>query len=422
MGNKVVDSTIEFIKDSDSGALVGYKLKDGTEKGIVTSDVDPVTGGIELFVAGVKVPAMSYFAEKFASLFGSRKVNLHLYGNSIVADGNNIFQTLAKMSGGRISVVQNSGVGGYTSSAVLAKIIAEGVNPLADVVAYMEGTNDAAQSVSYATHIANMRAIAQKIIQLGKIPLLVLAPPNDQAYAAVSNGMALRESVMAKTLGIAVFDPWVKLCDTDGTWISGASADLIHPLASASATAGVELYSMISGKSVPLTVPRSNVGEGLIGANVLQITDTNADGLPDGWSALSLTSPSYALSTAAYPARGKKCALTFSQAGTGYLYKEIFSGFAIGDTVRISGFAGLVSQTNAKMRVFMRFSGTPTDVEGYASAQTGEATYFEVDSVVPAGTTKIQVYVALEGQQAGAISGVAEFGCIDVYNITALTL
>lgn len=51
MGNIVVDNTIEFLKDESTGELVGYKRKDGTERGIATTVTDPLTGGIRTLPA-----------------------------------------------------------------------------------------------------------------------------------------------------------------------------------------------------------------------------------------------------------------------------------------------------------------------------------------------------------------------------------
>lgn len=52
MGNIVVDNTIEFLKDESTGELVGYKRKDGTERGIATTVTDPLTGGISYIANG----------------------------------------------------------------------------------------------------------------------------------------------------------------------------------------------------------------------------------------------------------------------------------------------------------------------------------------------------------------------------------
>lgn len=52
MGNIVVDNTIEFLKDESTGELVGYKRKDGTERGIATTVTDPFTGRIRNLPSG----------------------------------------------------------------------------------------------------------------------------------------------------------------------------------------------------------------------------------------------------------------------------------------------------------------------------------------------------------------------------------
>ena len=44
----VVDGQIEWLKDEATGVPVGFKKKDGTEGGLVTTEVNPLTGEIEL--------------------------------------------------------------------------------------------------------------------------------------------------------------------------------------------------------------------------------------------------------------------------------------------------------------------------------------------------------------------------------------
>ena len=53
MGNKVIDGNIEWIKDADSGEVVGYKAADGTERYIPGVTFDPLTGGIKVSVGDV---------------------------------------------------------------------------------------------------------------------------------------------------------------------------------------------------------------------------------------------------------------------------------------------------------------------------------------------------------------------------------
>ncbi|MBR0568370.1 SGNH/GDSL hydrolase family protein [Azoarcus sp. L1K30] len=55
MGNKVIDGTVAWIVDEDTGEVVGHKMKDGTERGVLTTKFNQGTGGIE-FSAGSEDP------------------------------------------------------------------------------------------------------------------------------------------------------------------------------------------------------------------------------------------------------------------------------------------------------------------------------------------------------------------------------
>ena len=48
----VVDGQIEWLKDEATGVPVGFKKKNGTEGGLVTTEVNPLTGVIELAADG----------------------------------------------------------------------------------------------------------------------------------------------------------------------------------------------------------------------------------------------------------------------------------------------------------------------------------------------------------------------------------
>ena len=51
----VVDGQIEWLKDEATGVPVGFKKKDGTEGGLVTTEVNELTGATELFANGEQV-------------------------------------------------------------------------------------------------------------------------------------------------------------------------------------------------------------------------------------------------------------------------------------------------------------------------------------------------------------------------------
>lgn len=65
MGNKVIDGNIEWIKDADSGEVIGYKAADGTEKHIVGVETDLLTGGIEFPIENLRYsPVGAYEAQQ----------------------------------------------------------------------------------------------------------------------------------------------------------------------------------------------------------------------------------------------------------------------------------------------------------------------------------------------------------------------
>jgi hypothetical protein len=372
---------------------------------------------------GGQVRSIQSPAEKFYSLCASgNSIGVHVYGNSFAVAQTHLSSFAGKSSGG-LYLAKNSGVGGYRSDQVLAKMQAEGFIDGSQIVAYGEGTNDASQSVSTAAHMANIKAMTDLILASGRTPLLIMTPPGDYANNALTHPYWVAEWVYCNINGIAAIDAFGRYVDTDGTWVSGASTDTTHPILSVYAQAGLDMWSAATSKAPPLLLPRTNAGQGIFG-NALNLTDTNADGLPDGWSVLSLTGQTYnALSDFAYPYRGKKASINVSQSSAGYVYKQSATGFAVGDKVRASGVLAVTAATNMIVDVYIRANGSGA-FDWFAStlaAVTGD-TYFSTELVVPAGTTSLQMYFRVSPLVAGAFSGTLTWGDCDIYNITTNSL
>lgn len=350
-----------------------------------------------------------------------RGLKLSAIGNSIVGTSVTPFWHLAATkSGGRVTVCKNVAAGGATSSALVGQLAS--LDGACNAVLLMEGTNDASQSVSVAAHIANMRAAIRAIKARGLLPVLIAAPPNDAAYSATSNAMALADRFLAEDEKIPFFDPWGRLTDTDGTWTAGASTDNVHPLPASEEIIGADLWTLMDAGETGYLLPRSNAGNGLGTSNVLQLTDTNADGLPDSWSALSLTAPTYSLTAESYPFRGNKSKAVISQSSTGSLYRIFSLGTtAVGDTVRATGFLSLETSSNMYVKAYMRFQGSEVDIHGAVIVGDTTSRFFSLEGKVPPGTTDIRVFIQVSGQASGAFSGTAGFGGIDVYNVTQNT-
>lgn len=349
-----------------------------------------------------------------------RGVKLGAIGNSIVASPNAFWRFAATASQGLIAQGKSSAVGGSKSSEIVAQV--DSLDDNCNAVLIMEGTNDAAQGVSVASHVANMRAAIGVIKARGFVPLLIATPPNDGAYAAECNRMALADRVLAESEGVTFVDPWGRLTDTDGTWTAGATSDGTHPVVASDAAAGADLWSALSAGESGYLLPRSNAGQGLVGSNVLQLTDSNADGLPDGWSNLSVTAPTYSLAAAAHPFRGNRCSVGVSQSSTGSIIRIVpLGGAAVGDVVRITGFISLESSSNMRVRVFTRFNGASVDFTCALILGNTANRFFSAEMKVPSGTTDFRFFIECAGQVSGAFSGTVGFGGFDIYNITQNT-
>jgi hypothetical protein len=355
------------------------------------------------------------------ALQSSMPIGMQPYGNSMV-QGRSMWQFLTGASKGKLGIVRNSGVSGYMSSQVLAKLQAEGFQPGVSMMPYQEGTNDSAQSVTTAAHIANMQDIAITALKAGKLPLLALCPPADvSAWQATTHAKWLAEIVMAEALGIAYIDPYARWVDTDGTWTAGASTDQTHPINDVYIAAAQDAWASLSLNTPTYLLPRLNTGQGMIGGNVLGLTDTNADNLPDGWTALSLTGQTYAARTDyAFPFRGKRTNVSVSQSGTGYFFRQNNSGYAVGNKMRVTGVIGVQAISNASVTVFVR-GGAMDDLVLFTSGSATSDQYVSADFTVAAGATSLSIYIMFQSLNGGAYTATIGFGCLDIYNLTANT-
>lgn len=352
-----------------------------------------------------------------------RPIRLHVYGNSLDQE-DRFWRTVCAVSGGAVQLLQNSGVGGYTSGQVLAKMQAEGINTLADVVSIGEGTNDALNSVPVATSMANFAAMVSIIRAAGKVPLLRLPPPNDNSWnnRVLANWTA--QLVLAEQLGIYAWDAYAKYCDTDGTWVVGFSDNgNTHPTAQNYSLAAAEGWTMLSSLARPYWLPRSNGGQGLVGSNVLQLTDSGAPaGMPTGWETLNSipTATWAALANYNYPWRGKKASVAISQSTNASVYKQIAlsAAVSIGDKVRLTGVFGCNTMSNANAVVYLRCAGVNVDTYAAYTSNTLPDSYVSCDVTIPAGTTSLQIWIRALPTTAGAMTATLEFGCMDIYNIT----
>lgn len=341
------------------------------------------------------------------------------FGNSIVAQG---FHSIgfAAATKSRFTTIANYAIGGANSSDVLAQINA--ATDVGDVAFLQEGTNDAAQGVSVATHYANMAACIDAIRAKGGFPILICPPPTDNAYSELVNKNAIADRYLGASKGIPVIDPWAHTFDSDGTAIANALSDTVHPYKDVAYTAGVAINNALFGTYDGGLQPRSNTGNGLFGSNAQMLTDATADGIPDGWSTIGLSGATHALVSATLPKVGKVWQVTVNQTGDTYLHRANSGAFSVGDTILVAGNIGVSGSTNLYADLYVRFEGSG-GADRYLARIAGDAPLASFAGIltVPANTNTIRIWVQMQRVRAsGNYSGVVSLSGVDIYDITKL--
>ncbi len=348
--------------------------------------------------------------------FGRRPMRGTVLGDSIVSGSYNLLNFI-NVNCPSIFMAENAGVGGNTTTAMLARINTDvGVySSTLDFCFILATANDASGGVTLATHVANMRAIILNLISRGIMPVMLLGPPKDTNTQTVMQ-YRLADLVLAEQYGIPCFDPWTSYIDPiNGKWTSGASSDGTHPTKAVEKAAGEALGTAIKNGTGATYRPLCDLNYAGQVATPLFNVDTNADGAADNWIKYGTGTMSLA-----------------SAAGDGYLGKwqsmaatNINSGFyadfaatpgnyyvatAVVDTAIVSG--------SPTFGAWVRWQGGGRDdylvtlgstVEGRVRASIGVT--------APVGTTSGKFFFDVRGTSSPA--GTIKAAEAQVYDITA---
>lgn len=320
--------------------------------------------------------------------------------------------------------IGNAGLAGDNTAEMLARV-GTAIPDTAQAVLIMEGANDAADAVSTAQHYANLSAIIDNLIGRGITPALLATSPKDGSEATITAYHAA-EHALAMDRNVSIFDPWLDNVDTaDGGWVSGHTSDGTHPVDAQAMVAAANLAAQVLGTDpTPPFAPRSNAagvaGYCLAGGNCFMLTDTNADGAPDGWSLIGGTpgTPSNPAAPAGF--KGKMARLTANNAGGfPYLRKQIAASgkFAAGDELLVSFVVATdVGASPAQAYITARVDGASVELikQGHMLDLAGQRFYAYL---TPTTTTTIDFNVAINNSATGHYIEVGEF---EVYNLTAM--
>lgn len=264
----------------------GYHL-DGGELVFTAAGVD-IGGGVALpSAAWSTIAGKPAVIAEGADLVAARKAidagmaQRARYGSRTVVDGNSITigagssstwnqyrggwnMELARLSNGRVDIVNNAGVGGTNMDARLANFATKVAPYNPETVILSEGTNDLGGTLSsYLTKIGQyydlVRGIGAQLILGG------IYPKSTDAATIATWNTALVE--WAKARGVIVIPFWELADPSNGAWPSAWTTDGIHPLRESGAyvALGALAWQTLSRAFTEPVAPTARfVGEGLL--------------------------------------------------------------------------------------------------------------------------------------------------------------
>lgn len=396
-------SVTEALVNADG--LVGYKS-------------NPLTGGIEISTGN-----------NIGEIAPGRTAGM---GDSITANGQtSYFNQLCLRSEGWFLRAYNAGIGGNTTTQMLARIATDiPANSGVKNVFIQGGTNDVAQGIPENTTLQNLAAMCAYVESFGARPILNCIPPKNSETDAV---VSLRSKIpaLAKQIGVMCFDPWAPFCKADGTWIDGASSDGVHPTmdtADAAAIGYMKLLAPHKKRGGFVGVCRSPSQKGAIAGSAGFMADTAADGIPDGWGGYGGLACTFSTAANSAPKIGRAWKIT-TAGGTAdmQVQQSTVSGislaanerFAVSAVVSVSGEP---SGLKAHIRAQLAAGGTaaiaiePTNFHGNLS----ECVVWG-EGVAPAGgATSVTLDVWVQTLNATA-AGYVEVSQMQVWRVSDLS-
>jgi lysophospholipase L1-like esterase len=329
---------------------------------------------------------------------------------------------------GRLRFGGQFAVPGYASAQVLATLTPQAVAAAPDVCIVLTGTNDYGTSPDFKT---NIPLIVSALRTAGITPVLCTLPPSSNA----STNNFLRPVSRwvrdyANLNGLALLDFQSVLTDpATGLYLSGHNADITHPNAKGYRVMGQYAAPLVQGLVQPGTTflaadpyDTTNASVGTVNScigDALFTTDTG--GIPNGGWYVAAGSATRTMTTdAAFVGRvhnvavtgGATAVLSFDVGAAAWTFQP---GHRVAVSFRMSttGMEAAGATFNVSVGAVGRSSG-PANILSFKTASDVTAETFYFESVVPPGTTSLQVQVRNDGG-SGAFS--YRFGQISVIDL-----
>jgi lysophospholipase L1-like esterase len=234
------------------------------------------------------MPKLSTLQNQVARLSGLAAPTKAVFmGDSLTGTGRYGEYLCALHGGERLHTVFNAGVGGETTSQMLARFATSVIAYSPDAVFIMGGTNDTLQATAPtdAEFIGNIISMCQLAQENGIVPVVLLAAPAGSTDARKDTYGRYQQclGITCQSLGILCYWGWDELTDpVSGFWASGANADDNHPTFLGYATFAKSIYAQMIGtkaKRSTLTALRPTMTYDIFGNGFM--LDTDADGWAD---------------------------------------------------------------------------------------------------------------------------------------------
>jgi hypothetical protein len=292
----------------------------------------------------------------------------------------------------------------------------------ADVVAYtptvlhiLGGTNDITSSMSDATTIANLRTMIREGKKLGCVVFIGTIPPRNDLVDALDNIDRINVGIkaLAAAEGAHLIDYHAALVDpANGNFKAGLTTDLVHANAAGQKvmanTAATVLNKVLPQGSLPVGSSQYATSPNRLGTNCCFLLDSNADGVPDGWTAGGTATTSTISLVTDADFVGKALKIEFTGANNRNVTTSITSDkWAVGQRVAFAGKykASGVEAGSALFTISLTFNASTVPnytklrpVNQASNVDTDGVGWFYIEGIIPAGTNVIY-------GQINAISG-----------------
>jgi len=370
-------------------------------------------------------------------------VGRSVYGNRWVALGDSITQAASTsssfgdgwptyaglLSAQRINLVYNAGIAGNTSADILSRVQADVISKSPTFCTIKAGTNDVNQGIAFTTYVANMVAIVRKLREAGIAPVLCTIAPRASKRAGTSQTNAwIRRYAAQEGIPLIDFNTLLTEPSTGGYISAYDSGDGTHPNAAGYLAMGNLVNTVLAPFLPPWSppLPTENADGTNLLPNGLFLTDANADGVPDSWTASGGSSGfTHTIITGDTAIKGNWAQIAMSAAASArtieYDVNGAGGGFAAGDVLQLSGRIDVSGLSGGSTPiVYFRFynGSVNTDYKPVSSlTQTITNGVFSMTKTVPAGTTFVKILLS-----AGAGTGTYKFAQLGLYNLTRLGL